>query len=134
MKTEYRVKAEITVTLTPADIEDILVTALEGGIGYWACLDSRSLTFLEAPEDEPVSSTATKIMLNGGMLTFIDVDDHSVEWLLSMDKLLKGVKMYLETYTGIAAIEDGLIDTSMIDSDAADAIIQFALFDELVYG
>lgn len=133
MKAKYRVNAEITVDLTHQDIEDIIVTALEGGIGYWACLDNRNETFENAPEDEPVAITASKILLNGGGLTFLDNDDHSVEWLMTLKELLNGVKLYLETDQGPSCIENGRIECGMIDAEAADMIVQFALFDELVY-
>ena len=56
------IKLMLTVRLTDEDIEDIVVTALEGGIGYWACLDNTGKEYEEAPEDEPVSITATKIL------------------------------------------------------------------------
>lgn len=134
MKASYRVKAEINVKLTHQDIEDIVVTALEGGIGYWACLDNSGETFESAPKDEPVAITASKILLNGGGLTFLDDEDHSVEWLMTLEKLLNGVKLYLETDCGPGCIENGVIECGMIDAEAADMIFQFALFGELIYG
>ena len=33
---KFEVKAEINVTLTQEDIDDIMCSALEGGICYWA--------------------------------------------------------------------------------------------------
>ena len=134
MKGKHEVRAEIKLALSDQDIEDLMVTALESGIGYWACLDNRSDTFRDAPDDEPVSITASKILLNGGGLTFLDDEDHSIEWVLTLKKLLSGVKLYLETDCGPGCIENGVIECGMIDAEAADMIFQFALFGELIYG
>lgn len=134
MKGKHEVRVEIKLALSDQDIEDLMVTALESGIGYWACLDNRSDTFRDAPDDEPVSITASKILLNGGGLTFLDDEDHSIEWVLTLKKLLSGIKKFLENEGGSNCIMDGELDLGMIDAQAADNIVQYALFNELVYG
>ena len=130
----YDITLEKKLTISSEDMTDIIVTALEGGIGYWAGLDNRPQRFAEAPEDEPVSETTAKILLEGGKVTFYDVEDPSERWDLDEEKLVKGIRMFLETDEGSACIEDGKLDPCYVDSSAADTIIQYALFDELVYG
>ena len=125
----------VAVNISEEDIEDLMVTAIEGGIGYWACLDNRSETYMLAPEDESVAETAASILNKGGGVTFLDAEDHSVEWVLTKEKLLRGVQQFLEEDVNIALyIDDGELDMCMIDADHADTIIQYALFGEQVYG
>ena len=136
---KHKVQVKLTISLTDHDIEDLVVTALEGGIGYWACLDNRSETFMTAPKDEPVAITASKILLGGGGITLLDDEDHEVEWVLTLDKLLHGIKKFLSEFgSGANCLytEYGLtmIDMGEVDSLAADAIVQYALFDEVIYG
>ena len=134
MKKGWNVTAPVTVWLSEEDITDIMVEALEHGIGYWACLDNRFDMLADAPPDEPVAETAAKILLKGGSLTLLDDEDHSNEWVLTLDKLLNGIGQYISE-AGAKAFDgyEGL-DIGYIDSVVADMIIQYALFDEIVYG
>lgn len=45
------IKVELEVIVMPEDIDDIICTALEGGIGYWACLDNSTEEFENAPKE-----------------------------------------------------------------------------------
>lgn len=121
------------LVVTDEDIEDIVVTALEGGIGYWACLDNRTERFAAAPDDEPVSITTTKILLEGGGVTLIDEEDDMKEYVLTLDKLLSGLEKYLDG-SDCKALENGSLDCGYIDSVAADGIVQYAVFGEWIYG
>ena len=97
-KHQIIVKREID--LTDEDVTDIVVTALEGGVGYWACLDNTGKEFENAPSDEPTAATCAKILLGGGELLFIDtelVDEEDAEkWNLSLEMLLEGIRLYIE--------------------------------------
>ena len=125
MNEEYHITYQTTITLTEEDITDIVVTALEGGINYWACLDNTTDEFNNAPDDEPISITTAKILLSGGTVIFYDNEDDLAVFKLTLDKLLKGIKNYAE-WRGF--------DMDYIDADMADCIVQYALFDEVVYG
>ena len=129
-----KVVMDINVKVTDEDIEDIIVTAIEGGIGYWCCLDNTGDEYENAPEDEPVSITATKILLNGGKLKLIDEFDDDKRYEMSLDDLIKGIEHWkkygFDHYNAITA--DG-IDCGNIDAECADAIIQCALFDRVQY-
>lgn len=130
---KFTVRPEIEVNLTEQDIQDIVIIALEGGIGYWACLDDT-----DASGDKTTSEWAADVLLTGGSLTFTDAegdpDDPDTEsWTLTLDKLLNGIKLYFEDGCHVK-VEDNSIDTSDIDANDADCIVQFALFGEVVYG
>lgn len=130
-----KININFTVTLTDQDVEDIVVTALEGGIGYWACLDNTGKEFEEAPEDEPVSVTAAKILLNGGNLCFFDEEDDSRPIDMDMSDLCRGFAVWIESYSGSLALDfDHQIDLSDFDAECADIVFQIALLDDVVYG
>lgn len=131
---EYKITINRTFKLTKQDIEDIIVTALEGGIGYWACLDNTSAEFENAPKDEPVSITAARILLNGGELILIDEEENE-KYNLTLNKLLNGFKMWYENgYDRYGCISGYCLDFCNFDAICADGVIQFALFNDIVYG
>lgn len=62
-----------------------------------------------------------------------DDDSELEEYTLSKDKLLKGLTQYISEY-GIASLEDGRINTCVLDSCDCELILQYALFGEQVFG
>ena len=128
------IKLMLTVRLTDEDIEDIVVTALEGGIGYWACLDNTGKEYEEAPEDEPVSITATKILLSGGTLRFFDEEDDDRPLDMTINDLSEGIQKWIEGGESVTVDSDGRIDLCDLDALGADCIFQNALLGEVVYG
>ena len=130
----HEIRAEITAYMTDEDVIDLICTAIESGIGYWACLDNTGELFVDAPEEEPVSETVAKILLKGGGVTILDDEDRSRSWTLTLDKLLKGVEMFIKNeQNGSMYVEEGRIGIECIDAIGADSIIQYALFGEQVY-
>lgn len=128
---EYTVK----VPVTKEDVTDIVVTAIEGGIGYWACLDNTGAEFASAPEDEAVSETTAKLLLGGKEVTFCDTEDEGEIWTLSLDKLKNGLRLFAEGgYDHYHAFTSTGIDMSYLDAEMADIVFQLALFEEVVYG
>jgi len=130
-------KVEITKSheFTTEEINDLIVAALEGGINYWCgkaeiVKDKDSDTYSGvAPEDQSNVHFASDVVGYGGKLTLTDVEDEDEKWELDLSKMLKGIQMYCEDNN--IAPED-LMDNH--DADTADAIVQFALFNEIVYG
>lgn len=135
MKT-YNVPVKLSVKITEEDINDIMVTAIEGGIGYWACLDNTSQEFENAPENEAVSETAARLLIDGKTITFFDEEEEDRPLEMNLDNLLDGIIKFFERgYDRCSAFcSDGTIDCTEIDSECADCIIQLALFDDIVYG
>lgn len=131
-KKTYSVEITRFIHLTEEDIENIVVTALEGGVGYWACLDNTGDEYENAPEDEAVSETTTRILLEGGAVHIID--DEAEMHDLTLQDLLDGVKKYVERGFDVYNVFSGDCDWVSFDADCADTIFQLALFGEVVYG
>ena len=131
----FDINVETTYKLTKTDIEDLIVTALCGGVGYWACLDNSRPEYDKQPKHESVDTWTAKILLNGGKVYFLDEEDRSTVWELTLEKLLDGIKKYIEGgHDRYGAFHGNGIDMGNIDAECADMIFQLALFGEVVYG
>lgn len=124
-----RVRVVLQIVVTGEDIDDIMVSALEGGITYWcskAKVDGRSL-----------GKYASEQISQGGTLILHDMEEDRSE-LLTKEKLLQGIKMYAEQpkHGDIFEVIDHElhIDCGMVDAEVADAIIQYAIFADIIYG
>jgi hypothetical protein len=113
------------IHLNSEQIADLMVTAFEGGINYWC----RSVVINDTTNPDHTGKLASEIISLGGELTLCDADI-SDKWLLTRDMVIKGIKMYCKenNYTSM----DLLMDEH--DADTADAIVQLALFGEVVFG
>lgn len=113
------------VTVTAKDVETILVTALEGHAVLAWC-GSIEL-------EDPLGDYVSEHVARGGEATIITVDGDKV--YLNAAKLVHGLhQWFLEGHDTSGAVNNGEIDTSEIDDETADAILQYAVFGELVYG
>lgn len=121
---KFTVRAQIEVNLSQQDIDDIMVTALEGGINYW-CRRAKVV-------GEYLGEAASDQISRGGSLILHD-SESSDKWELTLEKFLNGVKLYFEDGCHVQ-VEDNRIDAGDIDAGDADCIIQFALFGEVVFG
>ena len=120
----FDILAEIRVSLTQQDIDDIMATALEGGINYW-CRKAEVV-------GEYLGEYASEQISRGGSLTLYDAES-SDKWELTLEKFLNGVKLYFEQGCHVQ-VEDNAIDACDIDASDADCIVQFAVFGEVVFG
>ena len=122
-------KVQITKEYTDQDMEDIVITALEGGIGYWACLDNTTKEFDDEPEDLSISEWCWQLLKEGKSLRFLDAEDteEGETWWLTLPMLLNGIKLSSEK-----GYWNGDIDT--MDANDADTVFQLAMFGEIVYG
>ena len=123
----------ITVTreLTTAQCGDIAITAAEGGIGYWAVIDSYNPSrwsdddCFEVPEDFIFYTVHETNELGDALPTPIDVTSrliaHGIEQVFKY-----GIRRDL--------LEQLAVDFDEVDSDVADCIIQMGAFHEIVYG
>ena len=118
---EWELKVELNVKVTGQDIDDILVTAFEGGITYWCDEVQVKGDYLGEYASDQVS--------RGGVVRLHDEDGWHE---LNLAKILDGIKKYLATDNSI--LEGKEIDTCQVDADIADSIVQYALFGEIVYG
>ena len=124
-----KIKIEMEIEVTDQDIDDIVCTAFEGGINYWCDHVEPVGDLLGDYEHEQIAKD--------GYLYLYDIEDDEEKWILTKSRLLNGIKMYITNSTtkGYPSILYGKqIDTSEVDSCIADMIIQFALFEDIIYG
>lgn len=120
-------KIEVPQEIKETDIENIIVSSFEGGSNYWMGIDNSKPEFKNKPKDEPLSTWATKIILEGGIIQFYDIEDEEETWTLTLDKLLNSIKLNAINRSFDSDLEN-------MDATTADCIIQYALFGEVVYG
>lgn len=120
-------------TLTDENITDIL-DAAGYGIGYWASkatVDERARTYTVWPQgglDEVVDNMpAAKI------LSFQELEN---AFNLCLENEPKLIGRWVHRYFLLAYADRGVngIDAGHIDADAADALVQVAMFGEVVFG
>ena len=123
---EYVIKSKVEIKITDEDIDDIMCAALEGGVNYWCYrVDVVGGNYLGEWAHEQIS--------RGGRLRFFDSESDDT-WILTKNKFLKGIKLWVENGYAKEAMYDGGLDTGMIDAIGADLIVQFALFGEVIFG
>ena len=120
---EIEIKYE--VTYTQQDIDDILCSALEGGITYW-CGEAEVV-------GEHLGDFASDQISRGGILKLYDNEDDAC-YELTLEKFQKGLQKFLEERGKEVIDEHGALDTTELDANDADLIVQYALFGEVVYG
>lgn len=119
-----------TVKVTGEDIDDIMESAMTG-CHYWC---GRAYVV-----DEYLSEYVTEQISRGGSIMFHDMEDENLSHELTRDRFLEGLRMLFEAQNGIHTLmveeRDGSIyvNPGMIDANAADSIIQYALFGEIIY-
>lgn len=116
------------------DILTNLLACEGGGFDYWAEICWDEATYEEARKrleaqkpDELVcyEDVEAEILETGGKLTVYDREDDK-DYDLTMETLLDGFKRYMES--------GNAIDLDDMDAAAADEILQYAVFKEVVYG
>jgi len=110
----------VEATITAEEIENIIVSSLEGASSYWCGLDNTTPEWANEPEDLPASQYATQLLLEGKTITLYDIEDEDERWELTLPMILKGI--------GAA------ISRSYNITDDVDEILQLSLFGEVVYG
>lgn len=108
-------------------IDDVLTTCFEGGSNYWICE-------VKLGKKKPTEKVryASQVISKDGELLIVGGEEDGKEYLLNLDMFIKGVKKYIKHC--IENNREIVLDTSMIDGDIADTILQFALFGDVIYG
>lgn len=127
MEKEFNIVIAKSIKVTQEDIDDIMCSALEGGINYWCCKAEVVGDYLGEYGSEQIS--------RGGVLKLYDAEEDEV-YELTLEKFLKGItKAISEGYYSKYGWYDGNeIDTCNVDACVADVIIQLALFDDVIFG
>lgn len=124
---DYEIEINRKTVLTQEDIDDIMCTALEGGITYWCGA-------ADVVEEEYYGEYASEQISRGGTLRLCDNEDDK-SYILDIRKFLTGFILSCKNGYGDGWFdENGNVDTCMIDGEAADIIVQYALFGKVVYG
>ncbi len=124
LKPYYKISASVTFKVLDEDIDDIMCTALEGGITYWCnCAEVVG---------EYLGECASEQISRGGILRLHDCESDAV-YELTLDIFLRGLATYVSGCYDIA-VDSGRVDPGEIDAEGADCIIQYALFEDVIYG
>lgn len=119
-------QAVINFFLTEKDIDDIMDAALYGITGW--CNEAEVI-------GDYLGEYASEQISRGGTLKLYDAESDDV-WELNRDKFIKGFTLWIENgddeYGALQS--DGGVDCCQIDAAMADMIVQYALFDEVVFG
>ena len=126
---------DLDVEIRNEDIDDIMVSALEGGINYWC----RKVEVKSGCLGEYASDQISR----DGKLVLYDAEENK-SYTLDKGKFIEGLEKYIasgntgciERETDAFGLYTGKlnIDTCSIDAGAADCIIQYALFGDVIYG
>ena len=97
MRKEYQEKEyQVSFKVSGADIENIIVLALETGVNHWASLDrSRQNLWAEKPPWMTASRFATQILIEGGGILLNDLNDPIAYHELTLQKLIRGISDYM---------------------------------------
>ena len=114
----------VSAKVCDKDIDDIMCAALEGGITYWC---SRAEVV-----GEYLGEYASEQISKGGELRLYDCESDEV-YTLTLDKFLRGLATYIGSCYGYV-VENGSLETGVIDAEGADCIVQYALFGDVIYG
>lgn len=122
----FEVELELRVHVATQDIDDIMCAALEGGITDW-CGAAK-------PVGKRLGEYAHEQIARGGSLMLYDAES-SDKWELTLDKFLRGFACAIEDGAPVNIdTENCTVDVSNVDACTASAIIQLALFGEVVFG
>jgi hypothetical protein len=108
----------VTLEVEDSFVEDVLTTAFEGGINYWCS----NVTVVE--EEHKNVKYFSQVISKGGTLRLKDLEDGK-EYILTEERFFNGLRKYVKA--------GGTLDLCQLDADDADKIVQYAIFDELVY-
>ena len=123
----FEVVATHPIFITTENIDDIMASALEGGITYWA-------DAADVPEEKRVADWGHEQIARDGVLMIHDFEEGET-YELTLDKFLTGFKLWVELgLDHYNAVHSNHVDTCQIDGPCADNIIQLALFGEVLYG
>lgn len=131
---------QVTHSLSDALVKDILTTAIEGGIGYWACLDNDTPEWKDARKrfveknngQKPYyCDVAFELMVKGDPVVFLDEQDDDKELKMYYDDFVRGCKLF-EQHSNVVLSD--YIENGAFDAIDADCIIQYAVFGDIIYG
>jgi len=126
---------KIEVEITNEMIENIIITALEGGSNYWYFFQNDAYSLVIENEEYkrlPFASALSKLILLEGLK--IDIHDlenkNEVLGTLSLESIKKGLEKAFEK-DPICVLQ--MMDESY-DADTADVLFQYFVMGEVIFG
>ena len=118
-----------TFDITEQQMQDLLVTAFEGGINYWC--DRIEITVMppKTNSEDHDKFMASQVIAKDGIVELHGEDLEEIT-LLTRDKMLTGISKAMD-WGNFANIEE-LMNNH--DAETADVIVQYAIFDEIIFG
>ncbi len=132
----------MTVFMDMDMVEYNIITALYGGINYWAGLDEQEKwKYPEGHEPrkkgedgETQDVYIARLILEGGAVKFFDINDEeneeANEWFLDLNKMVMGFILMMQKSPSHFA--DLLAENG--DATTSDVYIQYCLLGDIVYG
>lgn len=124
---------QITLTVPEDVIDNLLVSAFEGGSNYWVTEARRGR--------KPTRKGAEWVSewpIHGGSFIIVDGEDDGKEYEIGSKELKKGLEAMSEWKEGEGAHHFQHIvggnDAGQIDADTGDAFLQACCFGKLIYG
>ena len=122
--TRHGISVVINFVVSDEDIDDIMSAALDGGVTYWCGRAEVVGEYLGEYASEQISQ--------GGALKLRDIEGDGI-FELTLDKFLVGLRLWIENERAFELTSAGRLDVGQIDAVAADTIVQYALFNDIVY-
>lgn len=131
---KFEIEINTIITITGQTIVDMICDGLGGdAIGYWGCIPDSVLSSdayknykKEHPEYEYWDKIVANMLIEGEPI-LIKVYDDKENHELTLDNFLNGIKLNSQERLWDSDYED-------YDAQTVDCIIQYALFNEIVYG
>lgn len=128
--------------LTDQQIAGVLVSAFEGGIGYWAVIKEIVLPKSAIPDPENLGwvlvgseghpSYIAAPLLDGGYVQIVDMeDDNEKSWVVNRQAISRGLHLMAN---GEFRNQFNNIINEDYDAGTGDVLIQLAVFGEVKYG
>jgi hypothetical protein len=115
-----------TICVPIEHVNDIMVTAIEGGINYWC--GKVEILYDTVPEMNVARvKYASDVIGYGGSLRLYDVESFDT-WVLTPENFRAG----LQEFVKMNSLTE--IDPGMIDAGDADTIVQLAIFNDITFG
>jgi hypothetical protein len=127
---------EVKQKISQEVLEDIFVTALEGGSNYWYFLSEEAVKMIREAvpksEDPHLSTSILKAILKGVEVPINDADNEDdVIGTISLNTMEERLQKLADSQNKSALIRHIELDG---DADSADTVFQYLAFGEIVYG
>lgn len=121
----------INVRIDMSDLQNLFITAFEGGINYWAIVLDQKIDLSHCDGESSSEKWFDAIWNKQMEMPINDAEDEAVELgVLTKEKMKSGLKMMAETYP--EHYNDFI--TEQYDVYTADIWLQLSVLGEIIYG